>query len=210
MKPYYEDDSCTIYHGDCHELLLLGDLESVDAIVSDPPYGMGYKPKRGSDGSKRFSEPVSGDSVPFDPKHLLVLCVDTILWGAHWYADKLPASGGWIVWDKTPRGSKRGFIASHCDLAWTNCRTRIEKIALQWGGEAHAGEEHLHPTQKPVPLMERCIGLLDHRELILDPYAGSGSTLLAARNCGLRAIGIEIDERYCEIAAKRLEQAVLF
>jgi hypothetical protein len=170
---------------------------------------MNYKPLRGADGSKRFSDGVCGDAEAFDPTHLL--CAPRcVLFGANWYANKLPASGGWIVWDKTPRDKKIGFIASDAELAWTNLATRIHKFSMQWGGEAHGGEDHLHPTQKPVALMRWIIQQWTQPDqLVLDPYMGSGPVLVAAHELSRRAIGIEIEERYCEIAAKRLAQGVL-
>ena len=116
-----------------------------------------------------------------------------------------------MVWDKTPNGAKNGFVASHAELAWTNLCGRTLKYTQQWGGEAHGNEPHVHPTQKPVTLMEWCIGQApDDAAVIVDPYMGSGSVLIAARNMKRRAVGIEIEEKYCEVAAKRLAQGVLF
>lgn len=209
MTPYYADDAVTIYHGDCREVLPTLQLDGLSLVLTDPPYGMSYKPLRGSDGSKRFSEAVIGDDEPFDPAHLLRF-PRLVLFGANWYADKLPPSGGWIVWDKTPRGIKDGFAASHAELAWTNLAGSIKKYSLQWGGEAHGGDPHLHPTQKPVDLMAAIITASTAvGDLVLDPYMGSGTTLRAAKNEGRRSIGIERDERYCEIAATRMGQGVL-
>lgn len=214
MKPYYEHAGITIYHGDCREILntAIAALSPAEvAIVCDPPYGMSYVPMRGSDGSKRWNArkgvAVIGDASNFDPAHLLRF-PQLILWGAHWYAAQLPASGGWLVWDKTPKGSKDGFFAGHCDLAWTNLRASTAKFSLQWGGEARGGEGFYHPTQKPVALMGWCIDLCKRVGTVVDPYCGSGPTLAAAKLRGIPAIGIEIEERYCEIAAERLSQEV--
>lgn len=207
--PYYSDDLVTLYHGDCRDILPSIDVASVDLVLTDPPYGMDYKPLRGSDGSKRWSEGVRGDAEPFDPAPLLRY-KRLILFGANWYADKLPPSGGWIVWDKTPKGIKAGFRASHAELAWTNCCSSVRKFALQWGGEARNHEPHLHPTQKPVGLMRWAIEeFTQPGELVLDPYMGSGPAAEASRDTARRYIGIEIEERYCEIAAHRLAQDVL-
>jgi site-specific DNA-methyltransferase (adenine-specific) len=209
MTPYYEHAGIVIYHGDCREIL--PGLPKAELLLTDPPYGMKYKPLRGSDGSKRFSEPVVGDDKPFDPAHLLRLDFKLlVLFGANWYADKLPASGGWLVWDKTPRGAKNGFAAGHAELAWTNFGGSVQKFSEQWGGEAHGAEEHWHPTQKPVPLLQWCICRAGSLGTIVDPYMGSGSTLIAARLHGNPAIGIEIEEKYCEAAATRLSQQELF
>lgn len=207
MSLYYEDDLVQLHHGDCREVT---EWLAADVLVTDPPYGMSYKPLRGSDGSKRWgTETVTGDSQPFDPSHLLPMR-RAVLFGANWYADRLPASGGWLVWDKTPRGEKAGFTASHAELAWTNVASRVTTIRLQWGGEARNGEGYYHPTQKPVGLLRSIVERFSEPgEVIADPYAGSGSTLVAAREAGRRAVGVEIEERYCEVAARRLAQGVL-
>jgi hypothetical protein len=143
--PYYADDWLTLYHGDCYEIAPL--IEGVDALITDPPYGMAYKPLRGADGGKKWSEGITGDFSKFTAAPFVgypFVC----LWGANWYADTLPARGGWLVWDKTPRGRKEGFIASDCELAWTSIDGRIRKFSLQWGGEASNGEPNLHPTSE--------------------------------------------------------------
>lgn len=208
MKPYYQDDLVTLYHGDCREWMPT--LKPDDAILTDPPYGIDYDPLHGGNGSKMWGRArIHGDDGPFDPAFLLGH--PSILWGANHYANRLPASGGWLVWDKTPRGIRGGFIASHAELAWTNLGTRVHKFALEWQGNLRNGEGFHHPTQKPVALMRWCIGLLpdDDDQLILDPFCGSGSTLVAAKEMGRRAVGIEIDERWCERAAVRCSQEVL-
>lgn len=208
-KPYYDRDGITIYHGDCREILpqISG---SFGAIITDPPYGMKYKPLRGANGSRRWTIGVRGDDSEFDPGHLIATNVPTVMWGANWYPRSVPSSGGWLVWNKVPNGRKEGFQASDAELAWTNVRGSVRMFSMQWGGEARNGEPFLHPTQKPVALMSWCIAMIPEDATILDPYCGSGPTLEAARNLGRKAIGIEIEERYCEIAAKRLAQGVLF
>jgi len=208
MQPYYEQDGVTIYHGDCREFLAA--IPGSDLLLADPPYGMDHEPTRRGDGSKRWGgERVHGDNAAFDPAHLLG-SHRTVLWGANWYADKLPPSGGWLVWDKTPRGAKEGFTASHAELAWTNLGGSVRKFSLQWGGEAHGGEPQLHPTQKPVALMEWVVKMFSHPgELVIDPYMGSGPVAEACRRLGRRYIGIELREHYCDKAAERLRQMTL-
>jgi site-specific DNA-methyltransferase (adenine-specific) len=210
MTPYYADESVTLYHGDCRKVLPELSLRPA-LVLTDPPYGMNHEPTRRGDGSKRWAaERVAGDAEPFDPSWLLAYgrCV---LWGANWYADRLPASGGWLVWDKTPKGHKRGFTASHAELAWTNCCASVRKFSLQWGGEARNNEPHLHPTQKPVGLMRWVLEqFTEPGDLILDPYMGSGPVAEACRDLGRRYVGIELLERYCEAAVRRLAQGDLF
>jgi site-specific DNA-methyltransferase (adenine-specific) len=215
--PYYQDDSCTIYHGDCREML--DDLWfGVDLLLADPPYGIRYelKPQIVGHGHRRRlmggKPAIVGDAGPFDPSHMLHFR-KAVLWGANWYADQLPPSGGWLVWDKTGggRGPRNNFVDA--EMAWTNAATQPHIFRHLWKGltrDSEAGQAVLHATQKPVALMEWVLDNFSHPgDLILDPYMGSGPVLKAAKNLGRRAIGIEIEERYCEIAAKRLAQEVL-
>jgi site-specific DNA-methyltransferase (adenine-specific)/modification methylase len=153
-----------------------------------------------------------GNEQSFDPSELLHF-PKVILWGAIHYANKLPNAPMWLVWDKREGGGSN--TGADCELAWTNLSGTARLYHQLWRGSLIRGEENgkprIHPTQKPVGLMSWCIerARLSPHELILDPYMGSGATLLAAQRAGHRAIGIEIEERYCEIAAKRLSQSVL-
>lgn len=161
--------------------------------------------KLGQDG-----EFIAGDEQPFDPAHLLI-APKVILWGGNHFADKLPASRGWLVWDKRDHGPM--MDQSDVELAWTNVLTVARKFTRRWSGAARGGREQsegrLHTNQKPVALMQWCLGFLPPATRILDPYAGSGSTLVAAKELGIRAIGIELEERHCETAAQRLSQQSL-
>jgi site-specific DNA-methyltransferase (adenine-specific) len=225
-EPYYQDDAVTIYHGDC--LQLLSELERCDLLLTDPPYGIGYdagarrkydspstRNKTGNGGRGRFGKswgPIRGDREPFQPQALLGSADFIILWGAHCYASRLPDSAGWLVWDKKRLGTiGRGFVGSDVDLAWTNWLGHTKVLSHLWDGLRRQSEvgEHYHPTQKPLALMRWCIGLAPKADTILDPFMGSGTTLRAAKDLGRKAIGIEIEERYCEIAAKRMGQEVL-
>lgn len=225
MKPYYSDSTMTIYHGDCRDVLSLIAPTSVDLVLTDPPYGINLKTKNRQNGrstkialSNDYPE-VYDDDKPFDPSHLLVF-PRIILFGGNYFADKLPTSPSWIVWDKLDGlTSKRniGFNDSaDVELAWTNLGGPARLISDRWiginkGNSSEQHEKRVHPTQKPVVLMRRIIeNWTKPDDLIMDPYMGSGSVLRAAKDCGRRAIGIEIVEKYCEIASKRLFQEVLF
>jgi DNA modification methylase len=217
VTPYYEQDGITIYHGDCREVMPT--LGRCDLLLADPPYGVNYhvRPQIVGHGNRRVlmggKPPIYGDDTPFDPSHLLDVAGRAILFGANHYSDKLPVSGGWIVWDKTGggRGPRNSF--ADCEIAWSNVRKTPSIIHHLWKGlvrDSEAGEAVLHPTQKPVALMARLLAdYTQTGQLVLDPYTGSGPVLVAAKSLGRRAIGIEIEERYCEIAAKRLSQGVL-
>ena len=141
----------------------------------------------------------------------LNIAPNLILFGANWYADKLPPSGGWVVWDKTPKGVKEGFYASHAELAWTNLCSSVRKVSLQWGGEARNGEPHLHPTQKPVGVMRWLLEQFSEPgDLVLDPYMGSGPVAQACKETGRRYVGVELEETYVKAAVGRLAQDTLF
>ena len=210
VKPYYADDTVAIYHGDSRELLPAEPLEAL--LLSDPPYGMDYKHGARKGGRKMGMDGASivGDQVPFDPSHMLGY-QRAILWGANHYSHHLPAHCGWVVWDK--RDGSPSNDQSDCELAWTNILTVARVFSARWSGAHRTGREQqegrLHVNQKPVALMGWCIRLAGKDPLILDPYMGSGSTLVAARELGRKAIGIEIDERHCETAAGRCSQGVM-
>lgn len=209
-RPYYQDDLVTIYHGDCREI---APHLSYSAVVTDPPYGISYNREDVPQSKHTFrhgrqTTPVLGDDQPFDPSPWI--SQPAILWGANYFSDRLPP-GVWIVWDKVVRNGLRLRIAE-AELAWTNCVARTRIFRMLWSGAYRVSErgQYYHPTQKPVDLMRWCIPLVRPvPRVILDPFMGSGSTLVAAKSLGRRAIGIEIEERYCEIAARRCAQDAL-
>lgn len=208
--PYYADDLVTLYHGDCRSLL---PLLTFDTIVSDPPYGMDYQHGARKNGVRlgHDRQRIEGDAEPFDPIHILTLGKPTILWGGNHFADKLPASRGWLIWDK--RDGRPSNDQSDAELAWTNCLTTARVHSRYWSGNVRTGREQaegrLHVNQKPVAVMAWCLRQLADPGVVCDPYSGSGSTLVAARELGIPSIGIEISERHCETTAKRLAQGVL-
>jgi site-specific DNA-methyltransferase (adenine-specific)/modification methylase len=208
MKPYYEHADITIYHGDCREVL--PHLPKMDILLCDPPYGISYDAshKKYKNGIDRGD--AAWDTEPFDPAHLIALNMPTIMWGGHCFSSRLPDASSWIVWVKIAR-QDANIRQSDCELAWTNCLGRSRVFQHLWIGayrESESGIQNYHPTQKPLALMRWCIGLFPKVASVLDPYCGSGTTLVAAKAMGLTAIGIEQHEPYCEIAAKRLSQEV--
>ena len=212
MTPYYQDSAVTIYHGDCLEIM---PSLTWDIILTDPPYGINHpcdfhSRGRGALAGCNDYPAVFGDGVSFDPTWILKhYSKPIILWGANHYADKLPSSSGWLVWDKE---RPDGLDQSTCELAWTNCIKGVRIFHFLWNGMMRDGErqENYHPTQKPVQLMKWVLGLKWIPEgIVCDPYMGSGPVVRASKDLGRKAIGIEIEERYCEIAARRLSQEVL-
>lgn len=206
MKPYYQDSAVTIYHADCREM----ELPECDLILTDPPYGIDYDAGESSQrGIQSFSR-VTGDSEQFDAS-FLVPFPDVICWGANNYAHSIPQRiGQWYFWDKVLQNN--GVRIAEGEFAWHKQGTKPRAFRHLWSGAYRAsesGERSQHPTQKPVELMRWCILLSPSTGGILDPFMGSGTTLRAAKDLGRKAIGIEIEEKYCEIAAKRMAQEVL-
>lgn len=220
MKPYYESGGITIYHGDCREVA----TDSIDqlgaTVVSDPPYGMNWNTDMrrftgGSSGLEQVArdrnwERIKNDKEPFDP-HPWLDFPAVVLWGVNHFAYRVPV-GTWLVWLKKP-AARYGAFLSDAEVAWRKGGYGIYAREFQWEGLNRAEErgQHFHPTQKPIAIMRWCIEMAGGEATapILDPFMGSGTTLVAAKQLGRQAIGIELEERYCEIAARRLDQEVL-
>jgi DNA modification methylase len=224
MKPYYSEDGITIYHGDCREVLPhVGG--GIDLLCTDPPYGLGAARQNfGGNGVRRhLTGLVAGKAVPkrnygdlaWDDTpadatslgHAISLAHWQIIFGGNYF--DLPKARCWLIWDKL-RGETD---YADCEMAWTNLDKAIRIIRWRWNGflteDANPRDERVHPTQKPIAVMHWAIRQAPETcSMILDPWMGSGSTLFAAKLLGRRAIGIEIEEKYCEIAAKRLAQKV--
>lgn len=215
MKPYYHDEAAgiTIFHGDCREI---APTLRYSVVISDPPYGINYNgdgavgQSKHLESHRRQTAAVANDSKPFDPAPWI--SHPFILWGANNFSNRLPDLRCWLCWDKVTRNGLNLRIAE-CEFAATNCVGRSRVFRHMWSGAFRADErgDAFHPTQKPIALMQWCISLPGVPSgMILDPFMGSGSTLVAAKLEGRRCIGIELDERYCETAANRLAQGVLF
>jgi site-specific DNA-methyltransferase (adenine-specific) len=210
MTPYYEHGGIVIYHGDCREVLPTLDVSQVGAVITDPPYGI--KACDRSDGG--VGSIVSGSKFYGRQKwdheraddviaSLVEMGKPCVIWGGNYYS--LPPATCWLVWDKM----QREFTFADAELAWTNFDRAVRVHSCSRGQLTAEGK--VHPTQKPLQLMKWCIGLAPKDVAsVLDPFAGSGTTLRAAKDLGLQAIGIEANELYCEIAANRLRQEVLF
>jgi DNA modification methylase len=213
-KPYYEADGITIYHGDC--AVIAPPLGAFDLLCTDPPYGIGEARGRNKSRSKIAAAKDYGvaawDDAPPDSRlldALRSLSRHQVIFGGNYFT--LPPSSCWLVWDKDNGASD----FADCELAWTNFPSAVRRKRYRWAGmlqePGRPKEERQHPTQKPLAIMSWAISLCpDRPTTILDPFMGSGTTLRAAKDLGIRAIGIELDERYCEIAARRLAQQTLF
>lgn len=210
--PYYQDGSVTLYHGDCRVVLPMLNPDGVNVLVSDPPYGTA-----GTFVSGDWKDAViAGDDSTSSRDFVLDWYGDgpSIIFGS-WKIERPSRLRAVLVWDK-------GDHVGSGDLAFPWKATSWEEIYI--AGEGFAGRRTAgvirinaispnfvkrdHPTQKPLKLMSELIGKCPPGT-ILDPFAGSGTTLRAAKDLGRKAIGIEIDERYCEIAARRCAQEVM-
>lgn len=211
---YHSQDGIRIFCGDNRELAPM--LGNYDLLLTDPPYGVDVQEcyrvsKRGKSGSlgvttNRGGKQWQGNVPTIEELQAMIAKAErAIIWGANYYP--MPPSKCWLVWDKEQTGE-----FAHCELAWTNLTKTVRYFRYMWKGmfQGNMAEKEIryHPTQKPVPVMEWAIGLTT-AQTILDPWAGSGSTLIAARAKGLKADGIEINEQYCEAAKQRLSQGVL-
>jgi site-specific DNA-methyltransferase (adenine-specific)/modification methylase len=200
-----------LHNKDCAEVIPT--LAEVSAVITDPPYGISYSPKQNSSkawGAKTFvgDVVVRGDDKPFDPTPLLNFQV-IVLCGANHFADKLPSSSEWIIWDKREGMTSNDF--ADCELIWTNGTGVARLFRHLWSGAIRASEkgiERVHPTQKPLALMRYLIEKYTQTDdIVFDPYMGSGTTGVAALQLGRRFIGCEIDPKYFAIAERRISQA---
>ncbi len=179
--------------------------------MTDPPYGIGWIPRV----NHRGEDQLWIDDKQFDPRPFLV-AKQHLFWGANYFAHLLPPSESWFVWMKRPVGNHVNFENDRrsyamAELAWSDFGTKPLVKVHVWDGGMRAGEmdnrTFCHPSQKPTEIMGWCIA--ESIGTLLDPFMGSGTTLRAAKDLGRKAIGIEIEEKYCEIAARRMEQEVL-
>lgn len=185
-------EGVTVYCGDCREIV--PSLARADAVVTDPPYGIGIanNPVRQKHARSDW------DDAPPDASVFEMLAArsgEQIIWGGNYFG--MPASQGFLIWDKKQPES---FSLAMCEMAWCS-RQHPAKI---WRQSVLGYEKH-HPTQKPVPLMEWCLGFLPKAQTILDPFMGSGTTGIAAIRCGKQFIGIEKDPAHFATAVWRLQ-----
>jgi len=194
-----------LIQGDCLEVMAV--LPKVDAVVTDPPYGIGEKwDKQGRFGScgGRLWTGGAGWDAKTNPDALdgalNVAGGRGIVWGGNYY--DLPPSRGYLVWDKM----QTGFSLADSELAW--CSDPITPKTFRYARAQLASEGKIHPTQKPLSLMEWCLGFLPDARTILDPFAGSGTTAVACQRLGRQSISIELDADYWAIMCKRVQEVV--
>lgn len=214
MTPYFTDGTVTIYHGDC--AVIAPQLGAFDLLCTDPPYGIGEARGKNKSRGGRHGNPQSRDygvstwdDAPPDSWLLDMLCSRSrwqCIFGGNYF--NLPPSSCWLVWDK--ENGENDF--ADCELAWTNWPKAVRRIRHMWHGMLRkGGEERDHPTQKPLHVMTWAIGLCPEKPTtVFDPFMGSGTTLRACKDLGIQCVGIEREEKYCELAARRMSQQSLF
>lgn len=236
MKPYYEENGITIYHGDCVDVLPL--LERVDVVITDPPYSDHTHKKQWIGSALTKGKARNGTKFkelgfdPLSPELRALVCRESARLAARWslFFSDLEGVDGWredilksgleyirtMIWDKVdsapqftgdrPAASAEAIVVAHPSgkKRW-NGGGRRSVFTYPVNG-ANQGSKP-HPSTKPEPLMRELIALFtDEGETILDPFMGSGTTLVAAKRLGRKAIGIEINKTYCDVAVERLRQ----
>jgi len=198
----------TLYLGDCLDVLpIVGD---VDALITDPPYGIAYDASKSTQQGIQHFGMVIGDDEVFDPSHLMDY-PDVILWGVNNYCHAIPPRmGQWYFWDKVTQNALKVRIAEG-EYAWHKNGTKPRAFRHLWSGAyrgSEAGERSVHPTQKPVVLMQWCMDAAKLAEgaVVLDPYMGSGTTGVAAVRTGRKFVGIEKDPEHFESALERISR----
>jgi DNA modification methylase len=206
-----------LYRGDCLEVLPT--LSGVDAVVTDPPYGIGAdeaqqkaaeqriaaagKTKAGR-GWKHYGATSWDRERPSKDAFDAILSVsdEAVIWGGNYFTDLLPPTMRWLVWDK----GQRNFSLADFEMAWTS-QWKASRI-FDYPRAKALSDGRVHPTQKPIALMKWCLELLPAAETILDPFMGSGTTGVACQKLGRRFIGIEKEPKYFDIACKRITEAM--
>ena len=226
MKPYYADASVTIYHGDARDIMPT--IRGGDLVLTDPPYGISYQTAWRS-GTDPLRKKIANDASLDVVGQVWPLAMAALNEDRHWYAFASPrkiadaervflGAKHILAWDKGDRGTV-GDLTCGFGEAWEaifygmkgrrELRGKRPRTVVRhdWSGAM----DPVHPTVKPVGLLIRLIEWsTDAGELVIDPFMGSGTTLRAAKDIGRRAIGVELDERYCEVAAQRCSQETLF
>lgn len=204
----------TLIEADCISVMPL--LGQFDAVVTDPPYGIGAangSNDRGADASGRYRRKPRQYEGRWDDARPSRQSIEAtvsaanlhIVWGGNFFSDWLPVGGRWLIWDKL--NSMPSF--SDAELAWTSIKgASVKKFTQCANGPSANRDGRVHPTQKPLALMDWCLGFLPEAKTILDPFAGSGTTAVACERMGRQCTAIELDPDYFEIMCRRVDEQV--
>lgn len=217
VKPYWSDGERFIIHGDCRRIIPSLEAGAFDAVITDPPYGLALE----NNGRSETNYSIKGDGDLSLAEFVRDWCDQYDLPVAMFFSPYNPFAH-WrnvLVWDKGPAVGGGGDIATCWKRTFeligvANNRPlngqRDEAIRKHWMSPNFRGDHRAHHMAKPVDLMAYLIGkLTSDGQAILDPFLGSGSSLRAAKDMGRLAVGIEIDEEWCDVSARRMEQGVL-
>mgnify|MGYP003149845855 CR=1 FL=1 len=201
----------------------INNFNDIDAIVSDPPYGMNFdaswyggETSFGTtvDSPTKKEGKVEWDSKPFDPSHLFGKSKNIALFGANFYCTRLLEDGTWWVWDKhiTENGETPNWYGMPFELIWFNGKRGHKIVRHLWAGftrkKTEQDKTRFHPTQKPIGVMREVVEYVtDKKQTVLDPYNGSGTTLMACLSCDRKYIGIEIEPKYVAVTIQRWADA---
>lgn len=214
MRTYYEQDGITIYHGDCREVMASVEIPADALVAVDPPYGISHSTSHGA--SWENTEIANDHSTELRDWLIAELAPRPMVVFGTWKVARPQNVKAVLIWDKGP-----AFGMGDLSFPWKNSFEEIYIIGDGFAGRRDEGvlrghmvvswesKGRAHPHEKPVSLLEHFINKTT-APVIFDPTMGTGPTLRAAKNLGRRAIGCEVEERYCEVAAKRLAQGVLF
>lgn len=216
LEPYYQDEQATIYCGDCREILPT--LGRFDLLLTDPPYGIEWNTNYSRFTNSMTSAPrkdhpeICNDQTTEMMKFALQYDAQKIVWGAHLSPWLISDRGSWLVWDK--RFENGVAMLADAELAYWSKGTGVYIHKHTWqgmiGDKSGTPRKRTHPNEKPVGLMRWCVSLEPDAERVIDICCGTGSAVVAAKLEGRKAVGIEINQKYCDIAIQRLRQKVLF
>lgn len=220
-RNYYEEggdgmSEQKIIQGDCLEVMRGFPDKHFDLVLTDPPYGIGAANGIGGGSSRGAVNKFEGDwdnAIPgkeyFD--EMRRVSKEQIIFGGNYFTEHLPPTASWFIWDKREGLPERTF--ADCEMAWVSEGSPARIFRFRWDGmiqeDMKNKEVKYHPTLKPVELMKWCLSRFPETTSVLDPFMGSGTTLVAAKQLGISATGIEISEKYCEVAKNRLSQDTL-
>jgi DNA modification methylase len=195
---------------DSDQVAKLMNGEKADMVFTDPPYGINIGSQsqgKGGGVAKKIDYGINewDKEIPYGAINLMLsICDNVILWGANYYAEKLPASSCWLVWDKD--NGETDF--ADCELAWTSYKKSVKKFKWKWMGmiqeDMKNKEKRVHPTQKPIALAQWCFDMFNAGSLVLDIFLGSGSTMVAAHQLNRKCYGMELDPKYCQVIIDRM------